>query len=475
MIKWFYTIVCVSTFSAPLARAACNVCSTGCPKTATLAHSIRSYESYSLSCQDSTATPQVSSISVTSSSENDKFTVTVLDQQGYDDFKGSKGSYSFYPDLSSGGVFDTKTESTCYHKSVTSVFPAGTKVYVVIGCNNEKSDCNLVYNVDTACLPPGPCSGVSCGTHGSCYLGLCVCDDGYSGSNCQTFDKCYSVSCGSNGACRDGVCVCNPGYTGNACQTIDKCYGVSCGSHGTCSNGECVCDSGYIGIECQTPYTCNILTCLVGTCSSKGECVCKAGFIGLRCDSIDLCYNISCGSSGTCRDGLCVCDPGYTGAFCDFVDACYGVSCGSNGTCSFGICFCDEGYTGDRCQTFDRCQNIFCVVHSRCSDGVCVCDDGFHGYACDVLTSDVVSISSTSTSNTKVIIIACSSAGVGCVIILSFLGCALFMLKRRQSVRQLQLSQAQHSLMTNEETSQTPLTNYTEFGLQQPLSKVPSQ
>ena len=64
-----------------------------------------------------------------------------------------------------------------------------------------------------------PCDDVNCGTNGTCDDGTCICEEGYSGANCET-NICETTDC-INGDCNPitGVCNCSEGYEGLACDT----------------------------------------------------------------------------------------------------------------------------------------------------------------------------------------------------------------------------------------------------------------
>ena len=89
------------------------------------------------------------------------------------------------------------------------------------------------------------------------------CAVNFYGANCDVFclencaiDHCAAVSCGENQRCVNEIlnytCVCQPGYTGTECATpFDPCTGVNCNS-GRCQEGMCVCDAAYTGQFCET-------------------------------------------------------------------------------------------------------------------------------------------------------------------------------------------------------------------------------
>ena len=89
------------------------------------------------------------------------------------------------------------------------------------------------------------------------------CAENFYGANCEVLclencaiDHCAGVSCGENQRCVNEIlnytCVCQPGYTGTDCATpFDPCTGVNCNS-GRCQEGMCVCDAAYTGQFCET-------------------------------------------------------------------------------------------------------------------------------------------------------------------------------------------------------------------------------
>lgn len=64
---------------------------------------------------------------------------------------------------------------------------------------------------------PSPCDSVVCLNGGACDNGSCVCPDGYSGDQCETFDDCFGVTCLNEGTCVNGLCDCAEGFTGPSC------------------------------------------------------------------------------------------------------------------------------------------------------------------------------------------------------------------------------------------------------------------
>jgi len=121
----------------------------------------------------------------------------------------------------------------------------------VQGRCDDGADCVLpeVCSAEHWCTPPpGPCAGVDCSGNGTCAeLGgqvQCVCDTGYEGSDCDVCadgyvdfgdgscvpDPCESFPCEEHRRCdldlqsRATTCVCDDGYTGDDCDECTDGY-----------------------------------------------------------------------------------------------------------------------------------------------------------------------------------------------------------------------------------------------------------
>ena len=101
------------------------------------------------------------------------------------------------------------------------------------------------FEVDYNCGAGDPCTGIVCGAHGSCAVGQCNCDAGYSDATCSTHDPCINVHCNNHGSCdpSSGNCLCDPGYSGDNCGVYDICFPVDCG-HGYCHTVGGACHNG---------------------------------------------------------------------------------------------------------------------------------------------------------------------------------------------------------------------------------------
>jgi len=128
------------------------------------------------------------------------------------------------------------------------------------------------------CSNPGNdlCDDVTCTEHAYCESGMCVCEDGWSGSDCDVEDRCFTgtLNCGSHGDCVDNACVCDDGWQGELCDEQDPCYGVDCGNHGNCVDGACACDTNYYGETCSVFFDCSdSLACALVCPDDSGQLV----------------------------------------------------------------------------------------------------------------------------------------------------------------------------------------------------------
>ncbi|XP_067595758.1 integrin beta-2 isoform X1 [Pseudorca crassidens] len=154
-----------------------------------------------------------------------------------------------------------------------------------------------------------------CGGRGSMECGVCRCDAGYIGKNCECQTQgrssqelegsCRkdngSIICSGLGDCICGQCVChtsdvpNKKIYGQFCEcdnvNCERYDGQVCGGEkrGLCFCGTCRCHNGHEGSACQ---------CLKST---KG------------CLNLD---GVECSGRGRCRCNVCQCDPGYQPPLC---------------------------------------------------------------------------------------------------------------------------------------------------------------
>ena len=119
--------------------------------------------------------------------------------------------------------------------------------------------------------------------------------------------------CSGHGVMSGGVCICNVGYVGPNCEFCAPNYynypnctfclaSTTCSGHGFCTaTGGCVCAVGYVGPNCSqcAPNYYNYPTCTFclasttcsghGTCNALGGCNCAPGWTGPNC-SIPVCF-----------------------------------------------------------------------------------------------------------------------------------------------------------------------------------------
>ena len=90
----------------------------------------------------------------------------------------------------------------------------------------------MCYTLFTAIVNPigSDCDeAVICSGHGTCLEEIsvdviCICDNGWSSSNCsQNIDDCTEGRCSNGGTCTDQVdgftCSCHPAWTGSTCDS----------------------------------------------------------------------------------------------------------------------------------------------------------------------------------------------------------------------------------------------------------------
>ncbi|XP_067886734.1 sushi, von Willebrand factor type A, EGF and pentraxin domain-containing protein 1 isoform X1 [Heterodontus francisci] len=230
--------------------------------------------------------------------------------------------------------------------------------------NQEFNECFL-----QPCQHNGNCESVGLGY-------VCVCQPGFTGSNCETnINECASDPCQNNAACQDGigkfVCLCQPGFMGLLCEEeLNECNSQPCLNEGRCIDGinayYCKCTDGFRGVHCEL----DVNECLSAPCLNNGmcrnliggfQCMCLPGFLGDTCEvNINECASLPCLNGGSCIDDInnfrCQCPPGFTGLVCGTdLNECESNPCQNHGVCvddlaSF-ICNCPPGFNGTRCET----------------------------------------------------------------------------------------------------------------------------
>ncbi|PZC71768.1 hypothetical protein B5X24_HaOG212552 [Helicoverpa armigera] len=143
-----------------------------------------------------------------------------------------------------------------------------------------------------------------CPVNAHFVCGVCQCNKGWSGPNCdcaigdenasaELMAQCRepnatrSIACSGAGDCLCGECSCDPGFTGKYCQcaTCDvslendlECGGVG---RGVCVCGQCACAAGWSGAACDCTNTTDTCVSPAGgdICSGHGDCVCGSADI----------------------------------------------------------------------------------------------------------------------------------------------------------------------------------------------------
>ncbi|KAJ8020449.1 Protein eyes shut-like [Holothuria leucospilota] len=241
---------------------------------------------------------------------------------------------------------------------------------------------------------------------------LCVCQEGFSGINCEiNMNECASEPCLNGALCEDMIagytCHCVTGFMGRVCEeNINDCSENVCRNNGTCVdevNGyHCECTRGWTGPDC----TIDIRECASRPCEHGAtcvdlldsyECICPLGYEGLDCETeINECLSEPCLNNATCIDLVgdvsCLCLDGFTGHLCEEnLDDCEPFPC-NNGSCvdqvAGFICECYPGYTGPTCQEdIDECASRPCLNDAACQNSIdgyfCLCQDGYRGINCE--------------------------------------------------------------------------------------------
>ncbi|XP_051994730.1 integrin beta-3a isoform X5 [Xyrauchen texanus] len=178
--------------------------------------------------------------------------------------------------------------------------------------------------------------------------------------NCQLSSEPNSPSCHhGKGTLECGVCLCDPGRVGSQCECsleehktselycIPKLETPVCSGRGDCVCGQCSCHSSDFGKFWGTYCECDDFNCH----RSKGQL---------------------CSGNGECNCGSCQCNPGWDGESCDCstrTDNCMGsggMLCSGRGHCVCGVCECTQpGAYGLTCEKCPTCPDA-CTIKKEC-------------------------------------------------------------------------------------------------------------
>jgi len=307
--------------------------------------------------------------------------------------------------------------------------PVGEKSPVGTGVCSNINECGA-----DPCQNGAICSETSDGITLTPGVYYCLCQVGYTGTNCEeNINECDPDPCQNGATCTEGIgeytCECLPGYNGTNCEEdIDECDPDPCQNGATCTQGigeyTCECLPGYNGTKCQDYVgICSTEPCQNGgVCTPEiklGEytCSCLNGFTGPNCEEdINECDPEPCQNGGTCTETSdatipavgqyhCDCLPGYTGDDCEIdTNECDPNPCQNGATCNAGIddytCECTTGYDGINCgHDMHECDANPCQNGGTCtetSDGTipavgvyhCDCLTGYSGTNCEEDTNE---------------------------------------------------------------------------------------
>ncbi|XP_073940360.1 stabilin-2 [Castor canadensis] len=257
------------------------------------------------------------------------------------------------------------------------------------------------------------------------------CCPGHWGPDCMECPGGARSPCSGRGRCAEGMegngsCSCQDGFSGTACESCadDNLFGPNCSSvcscvHGVCNSGingdgTCECYSAYTGPSCDRPIPeCAALLCPENSrCSpssedeTKLECKCLSNYKGdgQNCEPINPCLQNICHPHAHCtylgpNQHSCTCQEGYSGdgQVCLPVDPCqtnFGNCPAQSTVCKYdgpgqSHCECKEHYRNFvpevGCSVTNICEsNNPCHRNANCTtiapgQTECTCQKGYVG------------------------------------------------------------------------------------------------
>ena len=247
----------------------------------------------------------------------------------------------------------------------------------------------------------------------------CLCQVGYTGTNCEEdINECDPDPCQNGGTCTEGIgeytCECLPGYNGTDCtEYIGLCSEEPCQNNATCTEGDigeysCSCLDGYNGDDCEI----DINECIVEPCHFGANCKDSSTDVSIapgdfECDCVEefgytgqLCNECEPGS-GRADDGRCKpCDHPQINNVITSTAPCADQECPAG----FGVSSdnwnvlegnCEECPAGQEspagsgvCTNIDECDPDPCQNGAICIDGInkynCECLPGYTGTNCEI-------------------------------------------------------------------------------------------
>ncbi|XP_075425526.1 delta and Notch-like epidermal growth factor-related receptor [Ascaphus truei] len=254
-----------------------------------------------------------------------------------------------------------------------------------------------------------PCNHGNCSTSGDGYL--CICNDGYTGANCDLappdppeFQQSAQQEPRSSTPVpkivvpRSPVALILPTWKPRAGQKVAhlKWDEVQIVPDVACGNASSNSSTGGRLVSFDVAQNTSI------NCSQDTYfCHCEAAYMGSYCEEFNACHGYPCQNNATCSDvpqrhsgknATCTCLTGYTGQRCQsVVDHCSPQPCGNGATCESSLsgfsCQCPEGFLGSLCEEkVDPCSPTPCLNNGSCYPAglsyACSCSPGFTGPAC---------------------------------------------------------------------------------------------